>query len=414
MHLHKLGSVVAMVTAFGAFGVCCSAQAFEDTRVMPAHIRRLTLRVVTTSIADKTSSNGSNVGLANPLEKNLTYRDIIKGEKDPVKKSLTAGFIDYQKADRGQAIGTFRGDIKTRVTVFAPVFTYGLTDRVTLAAALPIYNMATSVGLGFQANQNGQNFLGLLANNTNNQTASAREAAEKINNAVGRLNDKLQDNGYRRLNNWQATGLGDLQILGKGLLSDADFLRVAMTGGVVAPTGRIDDPDNLLDKGFGDGQWDLFAKAALDQPLADTGLTVNEYASYVLQLPGQKTVRLVTEDETIEVDKRRVAYKLGDKIEAGTSLQYASTSGFSTGAGYNYHFKFTDIYKAGASSKILQRDTLESSHEAELELAYSTVPAFQRKQIAVPMETKLSYKRQLASRNMPVTHFIQLDTGIFF
>ena len=411
MKLKKSGSVVALATVFG---VCCPALAFEDTRVMPAKIRRLTLRVVTTNIADKTSSTGGKIGLASPLEKDLTYKDIIKSEKDPVKKALTAGFVDYQKTDRGQAVGTFRGDIKTRVTVFAPVFTYGLTNRITLAAALPVYNMATSVGLGFQSNQNGQQFLGLLSNNTNNQTASAREAAEKINNAVGRLNDKLQDNGYRRLNNWQATGMGDLQLLTKGLIVDDSAIKFAMTGGVVAPTGGIDDPDNLLDKGFGDGQWDLFGKAALDEPLSDTGLTLNQYASYTVQLPGQKTVRLVTSDETIEVEKRRVAYKLGDKVQAGTSLQFADDSGFSSGMGYNYHFKFADIYKAGATSKILQKDTLESAHEAEFEIAYSTVPAFQRKQIAVPMESKLSYKRQLASRNMPVTHFIQLDTGIFF
>jgi hypothetical protein len=47
-------------------------------------------------------------------------------------------------------------------------------------------------------------------------------------------------------------------------------------------------------------------------------------------------------------------------------------------------------------------------------LGYSAVPAFRRKSVAVPFELALTYKRQLVSLNMPVSYFVQFETGVFF
>lgn len=390
------------------------AYAFEDSKVMPKGIRRLTLRVVNTDINQKTDATGSANELERPLAKDLTFKDILKGEKDPVKRQVTAGYLTYENFNTSDSVGSFTADLKGRLTVFAPIMTYGLTEKVTLAAAMPVFNMAMSVGMGFKTNSTGQAFLKSLNNPYNNQTASARDAGDKINNAVARLNTKLVDNGYKPVDNWQANGLGDLQLLSKARVYDGTFVKSALTGGVVLPTGRTDDPDILIDKGFGDGQWDVFFGAAIDEPIADTGLTLNQYAKYTHQLPGQRTVRMVTAEESIEVPKERVRFKLGDKIEAGTAVQMESDLGVGGGVGYNYYRKFGDLYKAGASSSLLAKDSLEQSHQAELELVYSGVPAFRRKEIPVPFETKVSYKRQLASKNMAVTHFVQFDAGVFF
>lgn len=390
------------------------AFAFEDSKVMPKGVRRLSLRTLTSNISEKTDSSGQRAELAKPLEKDLTFRDVLKNEKDPVKKELTLGFMGYEKFAESDAVGTFSADLKGRVTVVAPIFSYGLTEKVTLAAAMPIYDMAMSVGMGFNANANGQRFIDSLAGDYNNQTASARDAGEKINNAVNRLNDKLRDNGYRSISSWRGRGAGDLQLLSKARLVDLPQVRGALTAGVVVPTGRTDDPDNLIDKGFGDGQWDGILGAAVDEPIGTTGLTLNQYAKYTVQLPSQKMVRKVTETETIEVPKERVRYKLGDKLEAGASLQSETEIGLVSGVGYNFYRKPSDVYRAGESSAVLARNTAEQLHQAEIEVGYSGIPAFRRKEIPVPFETRLNYKHQLASRNMPVTHFVQLDTSVFF
>ncbi len=391
-----------------------NALGFEDARVMPKGVRSLRLITLTSNITQKTDDQGSPLPLANPLEKPLTFKDILKGEKDPVKHSLVGGFFNYGSFALTDSVGQFQGDIRSRVTAFAPIIMYGATDRLTLAAALPVINADVGVGLGFRANSTGQNFLNSLANSYNNQVTSAREAGEKINGAVGQLNKKLIDNGYAPISEWSATGIGDLNLVAKYRVLSTPNIASAVTGTVVAPTGRRDDPNNLLDKNFGDGQWDLAAAIAFDEPLFNTALTLSEFARYTNQLPGHKDVRMITEDEAIEVPVNNVAFKLGDKFETGTSLAYASSVGLTGGVGYTYYRKGQDFYRAGDSSTKLAEKTSESSHEAALEFGYSSVPAFLRKEIPIPFETKFVYKRQLSSVNMPVTDFLQLETALFF
>jgi len=410
----RLFWIVACAAAFGGAGVP-RAYAFEDTRVMPRGVRRLSLRMVTSDIKAKTSPSGDRMELSKPLNKDLKFKDVVKSEDNPTKRNLTKGFLGYADYDANQSVGAFDGKVRTRVSVFAPILTYGLTDVVTVAAAMPIFNMATSVGLGFKGNATGQDFVDTLANGYNNQRTSAVDASEKFANAVQRLNDKLDRNGYRRLENWQETGPGDLTVLAKWRSFESTYFQSAIQGGVVAPTGRVDDPDNLIDKGFGDGQWDIFQTVGFDQPIGETGLLVNEFVRYTWQLPGERTVRLQTEEETIEVEKTNARFKLGDKIDAGTSLQYGSDIGLTSGVGYNFFHKGEDFYDVDAAARDkLERDTLEQSHQLEVEIGYSAVPAYRRKQVPVPFETKFNYKYQLASRNMPITHLFQLDAGVFF
>ena len=405
----------ALVATIAATLVPLTATAFEDTKVMPAGVRRLSLRLVTTNIDEKTNGAGQRKTLAAPLEKELKFKDILKGEKNLTKRALSDGFFRSEGIKKDDSVGSFTADVKSRVSVYAPVFTYGLNSRYTLAAALPVYNMAVSVDSDFNASSNGQRFVNTLSNSKNNQRVSASDATRKINDAVSRLNTKLSDNGYRPLENWEETGLGDLTLLGKWRALEGGPVQIALTQGVVAPTGRRDNPDNLLDKGFGDGQWDIFGQAAFDQPFGGSGVFLNQYAKYTWQLPDQKQVRLVTADETIEVPKQKVGYKLGDKIDAGSSLQFSQDSGFATGAGYNFYTKLADTYKVASATKAeLERDTFEQSHQLEFEVGYSSVPAYRRGEVKVPFETKLNYRHQLRSKNLPVTNLFQLDTGVFF
>lgn len=403
-----VGAAVALTTP--------AAFAFEDTKVMPKKIRRLSLRVVNTSIAEKTDGGGTAQALARPLKKDLTFRDILNGEKDPITNSKLAGYLKTNGFAESDAVGRFDADLQARITVFAPIATYGLTDNITVAVAAPIYNAATSVGMAFNKNATADRFSLSFANPETNNIPKGQEVAARLDSAVERVNQKLEKNGRKPLSNWHQVAMGDTTLLAKYRLHDGNVLKFASTNGVVAPTGRIDDPRIMTDLPFGDGQWDIFTTAALDQRVleADVGITINEYARYTWQLPSRKMVSLNTDVETIEVPIERIRYKLGDKVEAGTSIQLDSQIGVAAGVGYNYFRKFSDIYRAGTSSSVLERDTDTQYHQAELEFGYSTVPAFRRKEFPVPMETKVNYKHLLKSRNQPVTQFVQVETGLFF
>src|SRR5690606_19827105 len=130
-------------------------------------------------------------------------------------------------------------------------------------------------------------FVAALSDPGHNQLTSAREAADKFNNAVRELNAKLVANNYQELEDWHGEGLGDTTALAKYLVYNEGPLASAVTAGFVAPTGRVDDPDILNDIAFGDGQWDIFSQVAFDQTL-NRNVFFNQYAKYTWQLPSEK------------------------------------------------------------------------------------------------------------------------------
>lgn len=411
MHNFKtLLQTVLALTIMMSFRV----EAFENTQVLPKGVRNLNLRSVNTEFDEKSGPNGTPVPLAEPLMEDLTFALIAKGE-EKLRGDQIRAFLTTEGFEESDSVGQFTADVNGRISVFAPISSYGLTDRHTVALAIPVYSASTSASVGFQPNANASAFLAALSRPENNQTIAAREAGDKINNAVARLNDKLVDNNYQALQDWNAQGLGDITLASKYRALNTSVFGVATTNGVVAPTGREDDPEILTDIPFGDGQWDLFTQLAFDQTLVK-GLVVNQFGKYTVQLPGSKTVRALEEDESIEVPYTSTRYKLGDKVDAGASLQWSPSFGLVTGVGYTYFRKFGDLYKdTRAETKwLLEENTDQLAHNSEIQFGYSTIPHYQAGTFAVPMEVKLTYIRQMSSRNMPITDLAQFDLNLFF
>lgn len=391
------------------------AAAFEDTKVLPKGVRNLNIRTVTTNFDEMTDPNGAHEPLAHLLFQDLTFKQIAHAE-DPLKDKQLRGFLLQNGVNESSSAGQFTADIKGHVTVVAPVAAYGLTEKMTLAVATPIYTASTSANVGFTPNSNAQNFLNLLSQPRNNQLANAREAATKLNDAVGQLNQKLRNNGFRELNDWHGQGLGDATLAVKYRAISNSRMALATTTGVVAPTGRQKDPDVLNDVPFGDGVWGPFAEVAVDE-LLPRQFFVDQFFKYTEELPTTRRVRAITYDELIEIPDVTTNYKMGDKIDAGTSLRYEPSYGLLSGIGYTYFRKFGDNYRGGISEdskKALQRWTDMQANNAEFMLGYSTVPLYQAGHADVPFDMRVSYTKQITSRNMPISDLAQLDFDLFF
>lgn len=402
-------AIFSLLTAHSAF-------AFENAKVMPKGVRKLSVRSAETSFKEKTDASGEAASVVSPLAKDLTFKQIAKGYSG-INRTQVEAFLQANNFGDDESVGKFSADFAGNVSVMAPIFAIGVTERLTLGGAIPYYRANTSVKVGFRPNERGQQFLNSLADPYSNQVAKAQEAGRKLNDAVGQLNDKLATNGYSALGDWEKKGWGDTTVLAKYSALQSRYLNAAVTGGFVAPTGTGDDPDVLTDIPFGDGQWDLFSGVSLDQPILKYAY-INEYFQYTAQLPGKKDVRLKTSEEPIEVPRENVGFNLGDKVEVGTSLNLDSYDGAVVGVGYNYFKKFSDRYRlsdaqAGAQDS-LQEETTQTTTEAEFQLGYSGVRAYQRGQIVAPFEVIGSYKKQLRSTNAPVKDLAQLDVTMFF
>jgi hypothetical protein len=396
-------------------GLASQLLAFESTKVLPKGIRNVKLRTLYTTAKTKTTPEGDIEPLADRLWKPLEFRHVLSGESGLKRKQLEALMLQ-QGWTRNKSLGDFRAEFDAQINVWAPIFAYGFTDRFTLAVALPVYSSSTDIGVGFTANHGAQDFVTALKSPSMNNTQSAVEASQKLQNAVGRLNDKLVDNGYDTFDKWNSTGIGDTTIAAKYLAYDGSLLKAATSFGIVAPTGETESPDILTDLSFGDGQWDAFAQLIFDQNIF-SWMTFNQFYKYTYQAPDRREMRLATNDETIEVGKEDLDFKLGDKIEAGTSLQFEQNStGLTAGLGLQYFRKYGDRYEVEAIDvkNELQRDTAQQALYWKARLGYTSLPAFRRNEMKVPFVASIEYRKQYESINTPRTDFTQVDVGIFF
>ncbi|MBC7660222.1 MAG: hypothetical protein H7249_10990 [Chitinophagaceae bacterium] len=394
--------------------VTTSSYAFETTKVLPKGVRNLDIRSLYTQTSEKTDLNGDRVSLAVDLYKPLKFSNVLQGETGLKKTQLDAFMISHGFKET-DTVGDFRASLNAQINVWAPVFAWGITDKITLAAAIPYYSTSTDINVGFKSNAGGTALINAFEDPATNYYYAAVEASDKFANARNRLNERLQSNQYQPLNKWNQSGWGDLTLAAKGLVVDESILKTAVTIGVIAPTGRTDDPNILTDLPYGDGQWDLFSQLTLDQ-IMTRNLFFNEYAKYTYQNKGRKAVRWKTYEETVEAPRYNTNFKLGDKFDAGVSLQFEQDSGINGGIGATYFRKFGDKYDVNIVevNNELKRATDQDAVYWEARLGYSTVEAYKRKEFALPMSATIEYRKQYKSRNLAVTDFTQVDLNLFF
>ncbi|MBP9707267.1 MAG: hypothetical protein KBD78_06450 [Oligoflexales bacterium] len=394
--------------------ICLPAFAFETTKVLPKGVRNLTIRTVDTSIKDKNNDVGETVPVSDPLQKGLTFDKIIRGEKGILKDLAVVG-RDTVGMEDDTELGSFTADLRGDIRVIAPIFAYGISEKLTFGMAIPYYQAATKIEVGFQKNENADLFIQRL--HDLQLTQGAIEAGAKLNNAVGRLQDKLEENGYQRLDQWQQSGYGDLTVLLKYLALDQERIKAAATVGLNAPTGRVDNPDILIDIPFGDGTWDAFTQLTFDFPLYTDELLFNQYTRYRYQFEAQRDIRLITEAEAIEGEKKRVSYKMGDVLTSGVSLQWEPSFGLVTGAAAEYLNKYGDRYDVDnpeVDAKY-RNETSQIAWRQNYLLGYSTLPAFKRKSFPAPLKATLMYSTLIRDGvSLPKNELYQLDISLFF
>lgn len=366
----------------------------ENASVLPKGVRNLTFKSGFVNLGSRTNSDGSVMSLAAPLQKELSFKDVLK-RRDGVQKTLLRGFMLENGFVDTDIVGETAADMTGSVSVVAPVLSIGITDRWTFAVGLPVVSAQMRVKQGFVPSENGLRMVDTLHASHYNQTSAAREAA----GVIAKLQETLENNGYQRLQDWQDSGVGDVVVANKLAVYADDNVKSAVTLGMTFPTGRFDDPDVLNDIPFGEQTWTSFAQVAVDEYVTPE-LFVNQYAKLTYVGSSDQTVRLKTPEEAIEVPKATVRVKRGNQFLAGTSVQWEPSYGLVSGIGYEFFLRGKDAYDAPEPSRgELEKDTFSRAHHLSYKLGYSTIPAFKKGAFPVPLKFALDYKQHLASAN---------------
>ncbi|HEX3160160.1 MAG TPA: hypothetical protein VHQ45_16695, partial [Gemmatimonadaceae bacterium] len=210
-------------------------------------------------------------------------------------------------------------------------------------------------------------------------------------------------------------GLGDVEVGGRLLLVDTygafergvehprRFALRATVGALVRlPTGKGDDPRQLLDVPTGDGQMDVELSGATDL-IFGRGVWLSAVARYGMQLPDEPEVRVPAFAGQVVIPADRlqtVERDLGDYLELELTPRVAINRYFTLTAQYQYRRKGEDSYSATGGSEddvsALGFGTETYEHRAGVGVTLSTVPAYLDRRANWPADVTYLYRRTVA------------------
>lgn len=270
---------------------------------------------------------------------------------------------------------------------------YGVTDKLTVGVYIPYYFNKTDVKrarldastatVGKSVLLNSFAPIGFL----DTIPLTTEDVQDLLGKGLDINGDGLIDVegfGYKRFETISEDGVGDIEVGFRYQYLKTDNWRLAFNGGVRLPTGEVDDPDNLIDYGFGCGAYAVLFRLNNDYT-GIKNLLLNATFRYDLILPDRE-LRRVPDDvnRPITLNKENVRRDLGDIIEIETSGEYEFLKGLSLSMLYKYGRKQKDHI---SGEKRLAYESLEEESNFTYNifitgLSYSTIPLFKEKKIS--------------------------------
>jgi len=329
---------------------------------------------------------------------------------------LPAGF-----ANIGNSVVSFKYDF----TIVELTFQYGITDRLTAGIMIPYWNVKNDVSARLDT-----------SNATVGKSATLKTLApigfldtvplttEDVQNLIGNGLDinsddtvDIQGFGYKPIQTWSDSGLSDIEVGCRYQYLKTENWRLALTGGVRFPTGEVDDPDNLVDYGFGSGAYALLFRFNNDY-IGIANLVLNATFRYHLYLPDKETLRVPDDaNRPITSNKEKVERDLGDVIELEASGIYQFSEALSLSLLYKYGFGLKDEISGnqGFNYKSLEDETDYTEHVGIIGLGFSTIPLFREKKFPMPLTASILYRNRFAgSNNVLKSQYIGLGLQVYF
>jgi hypothetical protein len=286
---------------------------------------------------------------------------------------------------------------------------YGLTDRLSIGVRIPYWtqNIQVKAALDTRTATVGVNAT-VSGGVAPLQVPGTRPATtEDIQAFLARL-------GFRRVQDWSDASFSDIFGGLKYQYHQSEHWRLAVTGSVRFPTGRWDDPNNLVDYPTGFDAWGLGLQVHQDVVWQKPGrakrlgvLTAGDFVlnttfQYEAILPDTKPFRVCNVHQPICPDfDPHVRRDVGDIVEAELAGTVGLLPGLTLSPQYMYVHKFQDHFRGhlGFDYQQLQAETDADSHSLEVRLAYNTALLFAEKRFPVPLSVSLRYVERLAGNN---------------
>ena len=405
-----------LMTGILPFGGALAAS--YDT--LPKHVNTVVFKqVMVSKIQSEYNEKGTNETL-NMKEEFTSSRledisSVIKTYFEELRTISPAAYNDF-------SLGEFSANVAADVTAQGFGYGFGITDRLTVYGALPIYHIQTDIKF---RQTKASNLASVQATIRNSSPDSAigkfvKDLTLQLPNTNEELLQSLVTNyyGYKPIGKWEKDALGDAEIGFIYRLTDFSDRGLAVSAGAVLPTGSPDDPDSLQDISTGDGQYDGFVEVMSGISFFENALQFDIKGRYTYQFESQKEVRWIEDaDLPLAQTKRSVGEKLGDKIDASFTVTYNPTYWMNLNTSYmtamTEKTNYFDVSDPDVK-KALEADTNSSNQWVKVGIGFSTVEAYKRKKFDVPMDIGVSAQRLLNAKNTASYDRIDIDFRLYF
>jgi hypothetical protein len=339
----------------------------------------------------------------NAVDVAIDYNTSMNSKLFPSLKQLEIGF---GMPDGSASIGNSVVDFEYNINEVDFKFFYGLTDKLTIGTKIPYLWLKSNVNAGVNTSnatigfnpyfgQSGDPFGVPLIPTQLGGVKNDKLATELVQNTL------VHDYGYKRIASWSDNGVGDIEVGGRYQYLQTDNWRLAFTGALRLPSGRVDDPDNLADLAFGTGAWAMLFRSNNDYTGFEN-IVLNASLEYDLVLPDHQTLRVPNDvNQPITNNKEDVSRDLGDISKLKLSGAYSLPKGFGIYLFYAYAFKTKNSVSGdrGFAYESLEDETNWTCQEYKIGLTYSTVPLFQEKNFFLPLVFGVEFEDVFAGNN---------------
>lgn len=406
---------------FMALGLLVSSNGYGASYdTLPKHVNTLVVKHVMTSNIESEYNAQGQVDTLDLKEEFTSSRledisSVIKSYFEELKAISPEAYSNF-------SLGEFSADVEANVSAQGFGYGFGITDRLTVYASVPLYHIKTDIK--FKQSKE-SNLAAVQATIRNAKPDSAigkfvKDLTMQLPDTNAELLQSLVTNyyGYKPIGTWEKDALGDTEVGFIYRLTDFSDKGMAVSAGAVLPTGEADDPDSLQDVSTGDGQYDAFAEASAGISFLDNTFQFDLKGRYTYQFASKKEVRWIEDiDLPLAQTKQTVNQKLGDKIEASFTVTYNPTYWMNLNSSYiasnTGPTTYTDV-KDAKIKRALEHNTEASSNWIKVGIGFSTIEAYKRKKFDMPFDIGLSAQRLLNAKNSVNYDRIDLDLKLYF
>jgi hypothetical protein len=399
-----------------AFALLTARQAFalDTTSVLPAGINSPAVRYgVVSGIDQKFTSHGTVMSLTDWNAKEFNAQELRATSSEAKQLISILDQLGHNQLGEALNLGVLRIDTHPDIKYWAPIYARGITNDLTLAFAVPIFNYHNDIKL-----TESQSNVTAIHNQVGYANADLNNAFSQLDQGiVSQLKKTLSQKGYRPLQTRDETIVGDMQFVGVYNFLNKKTISGASRTTFNAPTGPKDDPDDLTDL-------TMFGETSIEEMVignynVSRSLQLAAKASYKMTLPDDADMRVPSDESDGLPDASRrevVSRNLGDSMSIGTSFFYEFFMGFKAGLGAEREVKGADRYSGsrGWRYDLLSKNTDSEANRIRAGVEYSSTQAYLKGKALLPFIAGYAYTDTVAGRNTERRMVHEFSLTMFF